>query len=249
MKHTKSFLFHTALALGFFSTTFVACGGDVILGDESSAVKRDSGACFSKTPDPNVYCASVFDPVCGCDGNDYSNPCYARAAVSSFTMGACGVDAGADGGDVDGDVDGGADGDVDGDVDGGASDAGSAPALCGGQADALCKPGEECFYTSPSSQTDPVGVCLAKGSCDVGLVCAKAVVNGVAACRITTSGVSGGGASSKSCQGLPDVCAGTQTPSCKCLDAEWKKNPPAGCTNPSCSVDTNGWPILNCTGI
>lgn len=56
-----------------------------------------NGACGGSTEciDPSIItgnpCFAVWEPVCGCDGNTYSNGCYAtEAGVSSFTQGTCG---------------------------------------------------------------------------------------------------------------------------------------------------------------
>ncbi len=44
--------------------------------------------------DPNVLCTSDYAPVCGCDGNTYSNACVATNwhGISSYTTGECGCD-------------------------------------------------------------------------------------------------------------------------------------------------------------
>jgi Kazal-type serine protease inhibitor domain len=65
---------------------------ELLQGPPADFPGQGNGVC--RVPPPfrpeNCICPQIFDPVCGCDGQTYSNACFARCEVFSFTEGACG---------------------------------------------------------------------------------------------------------------------------------------------------------------
>jgi chitodextrinase len=80
----------TSIKTGHYSVSACDAAGNI---SAPSATIYLKGDCIPKTPDPDIVCIALVDPVCGCNGVTYSNGCEAeRNGIVNYTKGGCDID-------------------------------------------------------------------------------------------------------------------------------------------------------------